>query len=135
MNFLKRFSTNSVPQPLPADQPVPETPRFSAKKFTLPAILVAIIGAALFAPLGSHVLAKTGRQGEAKPEAKEAANIDPDAVDAVRKMGVYLRTLKAFQVIAEVTHDDVLEDGLIVQTNSKVDLLAAAPNRLRVEVT
>jgi hypothetical protein len=50
-------------------------------------------------------------------------------------MGVYLRSLKSFQVIADATHDDVLEDGLIVQTNSKVDLLAIAPNRLRVEVT
>ena len=38
-------------------------------------------------------------------------------------------------MIADVTHDDVLEDGLIVQSNSKVDLLAAAPNRLRVEIT
>jgi hypothetical protein len=86
-----------------------------------------------------HVLAKSGQQPEAKteakPEAKEGSNIDPAAVDAIRKMGAYLRTFKAFQVIADVTHDDVLEDGLIVQSNSKVDLLATAPNHLRIEVT
>jgi hypothetical protein len=135
MSFLKRFSTNSAPQSSPADQPEPKTNTLFAKQLTLPAILILVTGAVLFVPVESHVLAKTGQQPEAKPEAKEASNIDPDAVDAVKKMGAYLRTLKAFQVIADVTHDDVLEDGLIVQTNSKVDMLAAAPNRLRIEVT
>jgi hypothetical protein len=135
MSFLKRFSTHSALQSLSAGQPQPKTTTFSAKQSTQPRILVAIAGAVLFMHLGPHVLAKTGQQPEAKPEAKEASNIDPDAVDAVQKMGVYLRSLKSFQVIADVTHDDVLEDGLIVQTNSKVDLLATAPNRLRVEVT
>jgi hypothetical protein len=133
MNFLKRFSTNSAPQSLPAGQPGPKTTALSAKQITLPAILVAI--AVVCVPFGSHVLAKGAQQSEAKPEAKEDSNVDPAAVDAVKKMGAYLRTFKAFQVLADVTHDDVLEDGLIVQTNSKVDLLAAAPNRLRIEVT
>ena len=132
MSFLKRFSTHSAPQSLPAGQREPKTTTFSAKQSTLP---VAIAGAVLFVHLGPHVLAKTGQQPEAKPAAKEASNIDPDAVDALKKMGVYLRSLKSFQVIADATHDDVLEDGLIVQTNSKVDLLATEPNRLRVEVT
>ncbi len=35
----------------------------------------------------------------------------------------------------DITHDDVLDDGLIVQSDSKVDMLAAKPNRMRVEVT
>lgn len=135
MSFLKRFSTNSVPQSLPAGQPEPKTTAFSAKQSTLPPILIAIAGAVLFMHPGSHVLAKTRQQPEAKPEAKEASSIDSGAVDAIKKMGVYLRSLKSFQVIADATHDDVLEDGLIVQTNSKVDLLATAPNHLRIEVT
>ncbi len=67
--------------------------------------------------------------------AKEDSNIDPAAIDAVKKMGAYLRTLKVYQVIDDITHDDVLEDGLIVQSDSKVDMLAAKPNRMRVEVT
>ena len=50
-------------------------------------------------------------------------------------MGAYLRTLKVFQVQGDITHDDVLEDGLMVQSSSKVDMLAAKPNRLRAEVT
>lgn len=135
MSFLKQFSTNSDPQPLPAGRPDPETTIRFPKRLTVPATLVAIAGAALFVPLGSHVLAKNGQQPEVKPEATEASDIDPDAIEAVKKMGAYLRSLKAFQVISDVTHDDVLEDGLIVQSNSKVDLLAAKPNRMRVEVT
>ncbi len=50
-------------------------------------------------------------------------------------MSAYLRSLKVFQVQGAITHDDVLEDGLIIQSSSKVDMLAAKPNRLRAEVT
>jgi hypothetical protein len=109
--------------------------RFSAKQLTLAAIFVLIAGAILWASFGSNILAKIGQSPQAKPEAQADSNIDPAAIDAVKKMGVYLRSLKAFQVIADVTHDDVLEDGLIVQSNSKVDMLASKPNRMRVEVT
>jgi hypothetical protein len=135
MSFLKRFSTNSSPRSLPVSQPDPESPRFSAKKFILPSVLVAIAGAALFAPLGSQVLAKSGKQAETKPDANAASNIDPDAIDAVKKMAAYLHTLKSYQIIDDVTQDDVLEDGLIVQSTSKVDYLLARPNRMRIEVT
>ncbi len=139
MSFLKRSSTNPAPQPFSASQPDAKTATLSAKQSILPVILVAIAGAMLSAPFESHVLAKSSRLPEAKPqatpEAKEDSNIDPAAIDAVKKMGAYLRSLKAFQVISDVTHDDVLEDGLIVQSNSKVNLLAAKPNRMRVEVT
>jgi hypothetical protein len=135
MSFLKRSSTNPAPQFFPARQPGSKTATLFEKQFILPVILVAIAGAAFSVPFGSHVLAKSGQQPQAKPEAKEDSNIDPAAVDAVKKMGAYLRSLKAFQVIADVTHDDVLEDGLIVQSNSKVDMIAAKPNRMRIEVT
>ena len=50
-------------------------------------------------------------------------------------MGAYLRTLKSFQVRADVATDDVLDDGQTIQFSSKVDLVAARPNRLRIEVT
>ncbi len=61
--------------------------------------------------------------------------IDPGAMEALDKMGVYLRTLKSFQVWADVTTDNVLDDGQTIQFSSKVNLLAARPNRMRVEVT
>src|SRR5271156_6680260 len=50
-------------------------------------------------------------------------------------MSAYLPTLKAYQIIDDGTKDDVLEDGLIVQHESKVDYLLARPNRMRIEVT
>jgi hypothetical protein len=95
------------------------------------AILAAIAGVFLFSYSGQHVLAKAGQAADAKAA---SSTVDPNAVDAVRKMGAYLRSLKVFQVHGDITHDDVLEDGLIVQSNSKVDMLALKPDRMRVEV-
>jgi hypothetical protein len=47
----------------------------------------------------------------------------------------YLCTLKAFQVKADVTNDDVLDSGQNIQSNKKVDLMAVTPNRLRAEIS
>ena len=93
------------------------------------AILAAITGILLFSPIGSPVLAKAGRQADTPP------TVDPSALEALNKMSTYLRSLKSFQVQADVSNDDVLEDGQIIENISKVDLLAARPNRMRVEVT
>jgi hypothetical protein len=95
-------------------------------------VLIAIIaGIGLSSPIGPYVLVKSGRQ----TDSKAAPAIDPDAMAALDKMGAYLRTLKAFQVRAEIATDDVLDDGLAIQFSSKVDLVVARPNRMRVEVT
>jgi hypothetical protein len=131
MSFLNRFSNHLADQSSPAPEPGPKTTWFPAKKVTRIATLVVIAGAVVCLPLGSHVLAKGGQQAEAQ----NASNIDPDAIDAVKKMAAYLHTLKSYQIIDDVTQDDVLDDGLIVQSNSKVDYLLARPNRMRVEVT
>ena len=64
-----------------------------------------IVAALVFCvSVGPRVLAKTGHQ--ASSEGK--SNIDPDAMEALNKMGSYLRTLKVFQVESDVTNDDVL---------------------------
>ena len=119
-------------RPFTARQPHPKLIWPSAKQMIRLAILAAIAGVCLFGHSGRHVLAKTGQAADAKDA---ASAVDPDAVDAVRKMGAYLRSLKVFQVQGDVTHDDVLEDGLIIQSNSKIDMLAVKPNRMRAEVT
>jgi hypothetical protein len=46
-----------------------------------------------------------------------------------------LRKLNAFQVQAAISRDDVLTDGQKVQFDSEANLVAARPNRLRMEVT
>jgi hypothetical protein len=62
-------------------------------------------------------------------------DVNADALAALNSMGSYLRTLKAFQVEAVTTKDDVLDDGQLIQFDTRVNLLARMPDRLRVEVT
>ena len=139
MSILKRSTIDSAHPSSHVDQPGPKEPWPPGKKAAPLAILLAIVGAVLYAPLGSNVLAKSGKitpQAAAPAAAgKEDSNVDPDAIDAVKKMAAYLHTLKSYQIIDDVTQDDVLEDGLIVQSNSKVDYLLARPNRMRIEIT
>ena len=60
--------------------------------------------------------------------------IAPEAMNALNSMGTYLRTLKDFQVKAEVTTEDVLDDGQKLQFASRTDILAHLPNKLRIDV-
>src|SRR5277367_1884786 len=136
MSLFERSSTHSAPESSPTHQPDPKAIWLSPKTTSRLAVLTATVATILCVPVGSHVLAKSGQQPEAKAASStQASSIDPDAIDAVKKMAAYLHTLKSYQVIDSVTQDDVLEDGLIVQSNSKVDYLLARPNRMRIEVT
>ena len=68
--------------------------------------------------------------------ADSTGDIDPDAIAALEKMGTYLRSLKAFQVEAAITQDDVEDDGELIQNDNRVNLLVRVPDhRLRVEIT
>jgi hypothetical protein len=60
--------------------------------------------------------------------------IEPAAMDALNRMGAYLRSLKDFQVQADVTSEDVLTDGQKLQFSHTTNVLAHLPNKLRVEV-
>lgn len=94
------------------------------------AVPIFLAGLWLGAPIAPPVLAQN-----AQPASKAASPIAPGAMEALNKMGAYLRTLISFQVWADVTTDNVLDDGQTIQFSSKVDLVAARPNRMRVEVT
>jgi hypothetical protein len=61
--------------------------------------------------------------------------LDEDALSELERMGAYLRTLKAFQLKADVVTEDVRTDGQKVQIIRAVDLVARRPNRLFAEVT
>ena len=68
-------------------------------------------------------------------EQTAAANeVDPKAIDALKKMSAYLRTLKSYTVHSEATKDEFLESGQNIQFNNTVDIYAKLPNRLRVDV-
>jgi len=80
--------------------------------------------------VGPQVQAKTGHQANSQGN----SNIDPDAMQALNKMGAFLRSLKAFQVDSEATNDDVLDDGQIITNIRTSTLLAVSPNLLRAEL-
>jgi hypothetical protein len=64
----------------------------------------------------------------------DSDRIDANAVAALEKMGAYLRTLKSFGVHANVTTEDVMEDGQKVQRSNVTDLIAVRPNKMRVDI-
>jgi hypothetical protein len=76
-------------------------------------------------------------QGSAGTPAANGASTDADknpaAIAALTSMSNYLKTLQSFQVSAVVTRDDVLDDGELIQYDTRVNLLARSPDRLRVE--
>ncbi len=88
--------------------------------------VVAVV--ALIAALGSL-------PAGASAQAADTTTLDTAATGALGRMGAYLRTLKAFQVVANVTTDEVLVDGQRIQLSSRVDMVAHAPNKLRAETT
>jgi hypothetical protein len=94
-------------------------------------VVIAISGAIVFAPAASKAAEKREKQVGSQPP----SGIDPHAIDALKMMGTYLRTLKAIQVQADISTDDVMDNGMVVQTSSKANLLAEKPNRLRLEVS
>jgi len=65
----------------------------------------------------------------------DSDDIDPDSMAALTRMGTYLRSLKAFQVVSTTSRDEVMDDGQQVQLDSKVNFLVRFPDRMRVEVT
>ena len=93
------------------------------------ALLVALALVALAGPIAAQ-------QTAAAAPAKEAAKtgIEPAAMDALQAMGVYLRTLKAFEVEAVTTDEYVLEDGQKIQYAGVTDILVQMPNKLLAEV-
>src|SRR5262249_49452839 len=67
--------------------------------------------------------------------AKSSAEIDKDAIAALDKMGTYLHSLKAFQVRAVASREDVLDDGQKIELDSSTDMLVERPDRFRIEFT
>jgi len=99
-------------------------------------VLVAIGMYVLTQPVaaGSPVAAAP-QSSDPQSSAEQSKDIDPDAIARLNTMGAYLRSLKAFQVESVIAMDDVLDNGQEVKYDSRVDLLARMPDRLRVEVT
>ena len=93
------------------------------------------IALAIMLMVGPPTIAGAQKADTTAKKADTTANIDPDAIEALNKMGAYLRTLKEIEVRAQVTKEDVLIDGQKVQTISTSTLVAKKPDKLRLSVT
>jgi hypothetical protein len=60
--------------------------------------------------------------------------IDSKAVNALRTMGAYLRTLKSFSVDVKGAKDEVMDDGQKILISGTVKYLVRTPDRLRAEI-
>lgn len=92
------------------------------------------VGAAGIAVALSLAAAPAPAQQPPTPAPPRAA-LEPAALEALRAMGAYLRSLKAFQVQAATTDEDVLEDGQKIQYDGRATILARMPDGLRAEVS
>ena len=67
-------------------------------------------------------------------DASASSKVDPDAMAALDKMGTELRSHNTFDVKADVTKEDVLEDGQKLQYSGTVNIQARRPDRFRISV-
>jgi hypothetical protein len=65
------------------------------------------------------------------PQEAPAPVIQAEAIDALSKMGEYLRTLKAFSVTSDITIDEVLLSGQKIQVGGANTLTVRRPDRLK----
>lgn len=65
--------------------------------------------------------------------AADATAIDPDAIDALKRMSSYLASLQSFSLKAAMATDLVLEGGQKVQVDNTVEMAVRKPNHLYVE--
>jgi len=63
----------------------------------------------------------------------DPTKVDPGTLQALEKMGAYLRTLQTFQVRAIATSEIVLTDGQKITLDQTTNLLAHLPDKLMVQ--
>ncbi|SIO21128.1 DUF2092 domain-containing protein [Paraburkholderia phenazinium] len=94
-----------------------------------------LIGSALAAMAGASVaLAQAPASGSDEP-AQAQAEMQPQAVDALNKLGNYLRSLKSFRIQADSVTDAVLTTGQNVGFLHRTEMSVQRPNKVRVVVT
>lgn len=96
-----------------------------------PALAIALI--VLAAAAGLWPVPSASQTADAAPTADAA--VDPAALAALDSMGVYLRTLKSFQVEVAIESEDVLDNGIKAQYAGVINIVARKPDRLRAEVS
>jgi hypothetical protein len=85
--------------------------------------LTLLLALALFVP-GLH----------AQSASSTSKTVDPAAVQALKDMGTYLRSMKRYSVSTELTGERVLADGQKLQHTAEAELDVASPNMLRARM-
>ena len=93
-----------------------------------------LLAASVALPLGAAAQAADPPDPPGASSAPDAPDRDAAAISALQKMGSYLRSLSSFQVKAVIATEEVRIDGQKVQENSVATLVAARPNRLRIDI-
>jgi hypothetical protein len=90
------------------------------------------------AAFGAVAMLMTSACNSGKVEKKEAAAEadvrEAEAIDALNRMGAYLRTLNAFEVSSNATIDEILDDGQKVQLDGSAHYLIRRPNAFKIEL-
>lgn len=85
--------------------------------------------AGLALPLGMAAAAPPSTAAKA-----DAPVVEPQAMDALKKMGAYLRTLNAFEIKANTLTDTVLDNGQTVQFAGTANYRVRKPNGFVITV-
>ena len=96
-------------------------------------VTIAVIGVGTVLTRPSPATPSMAVNWVAPAAAAGPATVAPEATRALNGMGAYLRTLKAFEVHAVMSREQVMLDGQKVQFDGTADLLVDRPNRLRLE--
>jgi hypothetical protein len=102
---------------------------------------VVVVGSVLAAMAGASVaLAQapgSGSDEPAQPQAQQQgqAEMQPQAVDALNKLGSYLRSLRSFRIEADSVTDAVLTTGQNVGFLHRTEMWVQRPNKVKVVVT
>lgn len=84
-------------------------------------------------PAPAPSAAKPAGGAAAAPASGSAAQnlVDPSAVQAMKNMSAYLRTLQRYEVSLDLTGERVLSDGQKLMHSASADIEVAQPNRIR----
>ena len=113
--------------------------RSACSAILMPALL-ALVGGCSTQPLASslapqaqipsEVKAKTTESTAAvETKAVESNVIEPKAMEALQKMGGFLRTLKAYEVSFKISKDEVLDSGQKIMVDGTSELTVQTPDR------
>lgn len=75
-----------------------------------------------------------GHGAAAQAATKASPAIEPGAIDALRKMGAYLRSLQRFSLTGKTEREEVLRDGEKVDLGGTLKYLVRTPDRFRGEI-